>query len=109
MPRPGSTPRTSSPRRSRRSARTCGAKPSSSVEPNADRRSRRFTSVVVRPTGTNRPSQSSALAPRYLLSFPARLRQADRDRLLAALDLSLAPAAPERPALALAHRALDVL
>src|SRR5919206_4276369 len=58
--------------------------------------------------------QSAALAfggflLRDFFPFAARLGQADGNRLLAALDLLSAPAAPERSFLALAHCALDIL
>src|SRR5579871_2453803 len=44
---------------------------------------------------------------RHLLSRRPRLGQADRDRLLAALDLAAGPAASQGTGLALLHRPLD--
>src|SRR5688572_2951945 len=46
---------------------------------------------------------------RNLLALAARLGEADRDRLFAALHFFLAAAASQRALLALAHRAFDVL
>src|SRR5262249_15573156 len=52
---------------------------------------------------------AGALLRRDLLAFAARFRQADRDRLFAALHGLAAPPALERAALALVHRSLHVL
>src|SRR5450759_4776071 len=45
---------------------------------------------------------------RHLLAFRPRLGKADRDRLLAALDLAAGAAALQRTGLALLHRAPDL-
>src|SRR5436190_4428164 len=50
----------------------------------------------------------SALA-RHLRALLACFAEPDRDRLVAALHRSATPAALQRPALALVHRALDAL
>src|SRR5437016_4152180 len=59
---------------------------------------RRFAAALARP-----------LLLRHLCAGLPRFGEADRDRLLAALDASARPAALQRAALALVHRALDLL
>ena len=54
-------------------------------------------------------SRASAPALRHFLALGPRFRQPDRDRLFAAPDLAAAAAALECAALALFHRAFDIL
>ena len=65
------------------------------------------TASTSSPFSSSQPSASSSLL-RHLLALGPRLRQSDRDRLLAARDLPARTAAPQRAGLALLHHAFDI-
>src|SRR6185295_20325593 len=61
------------------------------------------------PLARGLPAARARPAAGHLAPRPPRLRQADRDRLLAARDLLAGPPRPERAVFPFVHGALDLL